>query len=151
MALPAESVGLPRIAAPSLNVTVPVGVPALEVTVAVKFTLVPYVEGFSELTTTVALAALFTVCVSAVEVLARKLASLLYTAVMECGDALAVSADVVNVAVPALSALDPNVVAPSLKVTVPVGVPPNGPGTTLAVNFTDCPNVEGLSDELKKV
>lgn len=94
---------------------------------------------------------MFTVCDSAEDMLLEKLALPEYTAVMECGDALAVSADVVNVAVPALSALDPNVVAPSLKVTVPVGVPPNGPGTTLAVNFTDCPNVEGLSDELKKV
>jgi hypothetical protein len=41
VALPAESAGLPSVVAPSLKVTVPVGVPAVEVTVAVNVTIVP--------------------------------------------------------------------------------------------------------------
>jgi hypothetical protein len=43
---------------------------------------------------------------------------------------------------PALTALEPIGVAPSRKVTLPVGVPP-GP-ETLAVKVTDAPNVEGF-------
>jgi hypothetical protein len=94
---------------------------------------------------------LFTVCVKVEDVLVKKLELPPYTAVIECGEALAVSADVVNVAVPALRAVDPSVVAPSLNVTVPVGEPPNGPGATLAVKVTDWPKVEGFGDELKNV
>ncbi len=38
-----------------------------------------------------------------------------------------------------------SVVAPSLKVTMPVGVPaPGGITLTVAVNVTDCPNVDEL-------
>ncbi len=49
--------------APSLKFTVPVG--ALPLTVAVKVTLVPAVEGVNELPIPVVLASLFTVCASA--------------------------------------------------------------------------------------
>src|SRR6185437_13053006 len=42
----------------------------------------------------------------------------------------------------------PSVAAPSLKVTVPVGVPVAGAvAATVAVRVTDCPNTEGLADE----
>ena len=41
---------------------------------------------------------------------------------------------------PALRALPPKMLAPSLNVTVPVGVP-EPPGTTLAVNVTAVPYV----------
>ena len=42
----------------------------------------------------------------------------------------------------------PNVFAPSLKVTVPVGVPPPGLFTvTMAVKVTNWPEVEGLVDD----
>ena len=44
------------------------------------------------------------------------------------------------------------VVPPSLKFTVPVGVPEPPPLTlTVAVSVTDCPNTEGLTDELTVV
>ena len=57
----------------------------------------------------------------------------------------AVSAEVVKVATPPLSVPVPSVLAPSLKVTVPVAVPDPGEATaTVAVNVTDCPNVDGL-------
>ena|SRR6516165_5949559 len=54
-----------------------------------------------------------------------------------------------RVALPLLSVPVPSVVAPSLKVTVPVGVPPLD--MTLAVKVTDTPNVEGSSDEATEV
>ena len=39
-------------------------------------------------------------------------------------------------------------VAPSLKSTVPVGVPlPGAPGPTVAVNETDCPNTDALGKD----
>ena len=43
----------------------------------------------------------------------------------------------------------PSMVAPSLKVTVPVGVP--APELTVAVNVTDCPETEGLGEEASAV
>ena len=52
-----------------------------------------------------------------------------------------------NVALPALSVPVPRVVAPSLNVTVPVAVL----GVTVAVNVTDCPNVEGLVPDVTAV
>ena len=68
-----------RIVVPSLNVTVPVGVPvfgASTLTVAVKVTGCPYTDGFAEETTAVVVGlAAFTVCVSAEDVLVVKLAS----------------------------------------------------------------------------
>ena len=44
----------------------------------------------------------------------------------------------------------PSVLAPSMKVTVPVGVP-GVPEMTVAVNVTDCPVLEGFVDEVKAV
>ena len=67
-----------------------------------------------------------------------------YTAVIEC--APAVRAGVANVATPELLSVPvPRVVAPSLKVTLPVGVPP-GP-VTVAVKVTTSPNVLGFGDD----
>ena len=61
-----------------------------------------------------------------------------------CG--LPVNAPVPNVATPPpLSVEVPSVAAPSLKVTVPVGVPPAL--VTVAVNITLCPTTLGLSDD----
>src|SRR5438128_10280858 len=58
----------------------------------------------------------------------------------------AFSADVVKVAEPPLSGTgDPSCVTPSMKTTVPVGVP-KAPvsGVTVAVNVTACPYTDGL-------
>jgi hypothetical protein len=43
----------------------------------------------------------------------------------------------------------PRVVLPSVKVTVPVGVPPAE--VIVAVNVTDCPLTEGLREEVTVV
>lgn len=53
---------------PSLNVTVPVGVPAVAVVVAVKVTVSPYVDGFNDEVRVMVIFALFTENVCAFEV-----------------------------------------------------------------------------------
>ncbi len=51
---------------------------------------------------------------------------------------------------PASNATVPRVVAPSLKVTVPEGVPlPGGTAATVAVKVTASPEAEGLSLEVR--
>ena len=59
MAWPAVRVLVPKVVVPSLNVTVPVGVPdpgALAVTVAVNVTVWPNTDGLTDDTTVVAVA-----------------------------------------------------------------------------------------------
>ena len=76
--MPALKVAVPSVAAPSRNVTVPVGVPtpgATALTVAVKVTAWPDADGFTDEVTVVELLALLTVWVIAAEVLELKLAS----------------------------------------------------------------------------
>ena len=53
---------------------------------------------------------------------------------------------------PALNVTEPRVPVPSVKVTVPVGVPePGGFTVTLAVNVTGWPQTDGLALELRVV
>jgi hypothetical protein len=61
------------------------------------------------------------------------------------------SDDVAKVADPVLSVPVANVVVPSLKVTVPVGVPLPVVGVTVAVNVTLCPNTLGFLDDSRVV
>lgn len=64
----------------------------------------------------------------------------------------AARAEVLNVAEPALSAPLPSVVAPSLNVTVPVGVPaPGATALTVAVNVTVCPKTDGFTEDIAVV
>jgi hypothetical protein len=69
--------GVPKFAVSIINCTVPVGVPPPEagVTVAVKVTLWPNTDGFTEEVTAVAVPLLPTVCVSPGEMLLAKLLS----------------------------------------------------------------------------
>jgi hypothetical protein len=120
------SVAVPSEIVPSRKTTVPAGVPELEeVIVAVKVTGAPLdVEG-AELSRAVVVAATaveWMVSVTAAEVLAMKLESAPYAAVMEC--APTVSVEVVKVATAALLSVPvPRLVVLSKKVTVPAGVP----------------------------
>src|SRR5580700_4349894 len=83
---PPANVALPIAAAPSLNVTVPVGVPPALVTVAVKVTACLSALGLTdEASEAVVAGAALTVWVSAGDVLAEKLMSPLYSAVIVCG------------------------------------------------------------------
>ena len=63
------------------------------------------------------------------------------------------SVAVANVALPEASTTPvPSVVAPSLKVTVPPGMPTPGEITvTFAVNVIDEPTIDGLLDEMSVV
>lgn len=72
VALPLLSVPVPSVVELSLKVTVPVGVPPDDVTVAVKVTDSPKVDGFTDEATEVELVAALTVCVNAADVLPLK-------------------------------------------------------------------------------
>jgi hypothetical protein len=78
---------------------------------------------------------------STLDVLVLKFAFPAYTAVIEWGEPLTDSVEVLMVATPEpLSVPVPIVAAPSFKVTVPDGVPePGAAAATVAVNVTDCP------------
>src|ERR1700722_3489005 len=69
----------------------------------------------------------------------------LYTPVMLCS-ATARFDVVVNVATPLLMVPVPNVVAPSMTVTLPVAPP-----ASVAVNVTGCEYVDGFSDEASTI
>jgi hypothetical protein len=147
-AAPPLSVPVPSVVAPSRNVTVPVGIPPVPVTVAVNVTGWPIVEGLTEEPSTVVVALrLFTTCVTTDDVLMAKFESPEYFAVIECDPTARVV--VANVATPELSVPVPSVVTPSRNVTVPVGVPPVP--DTVAVNVTDWPIVEGLREDVRTV
>jgi hypothetical protein len=78
VAVPPDSVPVPRVVVPSRNVTVPVGVPApgeTAATVAVNVTLWPNTDGFREDARLVVVFALLTVWVRTELVLVLKLPS----------------------------------------------------------------------------
>jgi hypothetical protein len=139
VATPLVSAEEPSVVAPSLKVTLPPGVPVpAEVdTVALSVTLCPNVDGLLFEVIVAVVSALFTVCVRTVDVLPPKVASPPYTAVIEWE--LTARLDVAKVAVPLVSADEPSVVAPSLKVTLPPGVPVPDIGAMVAVKVTCCP------------
>src|SRR5580693_2009790 len=96
-------------------------------------------DGFTEDDTVEMLPDLFTVCVTMLEALALKLVPPRYTAEIEWWPTARV--EVANVALPAVSVAVASVVAPSLKATVPAGVPePGALAVTVAVKVTFCPN-----------
>ncbi len=70
---------------------------------------------------------------------------------IECGPTASVL--VVNIAWPELFRVPvPRVLEPSLKVTVPVGVPAPGLfAATVAVKVTGCPNTDGWTEEVSPV
>lgn len=75
VAWPETRFPVPIAAAPSKNVTVPVGVPEPLLTVAVNVTAFPNTAGFCDEVTEVLVAIPFTVWLSGVEVLGSKVAS----------------------------------------------------------------------------
>jgi hypothetical protein len=147
---PTTTAAVPRVAVPSLKVTVPVAVPAPvgAPSVAVKVTVCPTTEGDGVAFTVVVVAVLLTTCEYAGEVLVAKLASPLYTAVIECvpnaSGVVLVAFGILRVADPPATTLAvPRVAAPSLNVTVPVAVPAPVAAPRVAVNVTVWPTTEG--------
>jgi hypothetical protein len=104
------------------NCTFPEGVPppgAFAVTVAVKVTLWPKIDGFKLDATAVVVSALLTVWLVPEDMLVAKQASLLYVATSVLEPAVReVSEQLPEPSVPV------QVFVPSLTVTLPVGVPP---------------------------
>src|SRR5439155_2654305 len=119
-------------------------------TVAVNVTDCPNTDGLAEELADVVVP-YFTVCVSLGDVLALKFASPPYDALIEWEPTASVL--VTNVAWPEPFRVPvPRVLEPSLKVTVPVGVPAPGLlAVTVAVKVTDCPDSDGLAEELTDV
>jgi hypothetical protein len=117
-----------------MKFTVPVGVPAEEVTVAESVTVSPcsIVSGVPE--PTVVVEAGLIVRLIGLEVLVAKFVLPSYRAVMVYGPPAGIGVVVVNDATPLLSVPVPRGVVPLRNVTVPVGVPPAE--ATLAVNVT---------------
>ena len=149
-ALPLTSVTVPSAVAPSLNVTVPVGTPAPEVTVELSVTVCPTVEGFGvdvRLVDVAAAAGALTTWFTVAEVLTANVALPLYVAVS--GWVPTVSVDVTSEALPLTSVTVPSTVAPSLNVTVPVGTP--AADVTVELSVTAWPLVEGLGLEVRLV
>jgi hypothetical protein len=136
-----------------VNVTVPVRVPApgaTGLTVAVNVTDWPNTELVADALTVVVVPAWLTVWPKPGEVLALKLESPLYTTVMVWP--ATESKEVAKVACPPESVFVLSAVAPSLKITVPVGVP--DPGTvalTVAVNVTDWPKTDGFAEDVAAI
>jgi hypothetical protein len=149
VARPAPSrVPVPSAVEPSLKLTIPVGIPPELVTVAVK--VIPWVRllGFNDEATLTVLEFWLTDCVNTDDALPAYTRSPPKIAVIEWLPAA--SALVLNVAWPLpLSEPVPSIVAPSIKVTVPVGVMIRP--LTLAVNVTDWPNALGLSEDITDV
>ena len=80
------------------------------------------------------------------DVLPLKFESPLYTAVIECVPSA--SDAVANVAFLLASVPVPSTVAPSINVTVPVGVPaPGATAAKVAVNVTVLPEVDGFFED----
>jgi len=90
----------------------------------------------------------FTTCVTVGDVLAPKLVFPSYSAVILCEPFF--RADVPKLACPAFSVTVASVLAASLKVTVPVGIPPDA-DVTCAVNVTVWFTNDGLGKELSVV
>lgn len=136
VAWPPLRLPVPKVVAPSLNVTVPEGVPLpgdVAETVAVNVTDCPETEGLWSEVTPVVVSALFTVCETAGEfVLPLKLLLPANSAVIEWEPTLNELLE--SVATLPLNVPVPKVVAPSLNVTDPLTVPLPGEVTlTVAV------------------
>jgi hypothetical protein len=153
-AAPATSVGIESCDWPSRIVTLPVGVPVpvFGATAIFRVTIWPVVSWVADGETDVVVAVFVgaaTVTDIADEVDVAKFASPEYDAVIECEPTA--SAEVLSIVVPELSVPLPICVVPSLKVTVPVGLPDPDFGATVAVNITLCPVVGDVLDEASEV
>lgn len=148
VALPPLNVAVPIRTAPSKNCTVPVA--AAGETVAVNVTARPAFDGLRLDFTVVVVFAWFTVCDAGADELALCVASPLYSAVIECTPTARLDVDIVPRPFES-SGDEPRIVAPSLKVTVPVGVPAPLAALTVASSTTDWPNVDGFGVETTTV
>ena len=147
---PVPTATVPRTTLPSLNVTVPVGVPApgaTAATVAVKVTAWPVTAGLTDDRRATVVAARLTVTAAAAEVLSAKPLVPEKEAVSAW---VPTPSDTGRVAWPAASSgAEPSTVLPSRKMTVPIGVPAGE--VTVAVSVSICPKTAVAVDVLSVV
>ena len=148
-AIPPTSVGAASCVCPSKIETVPVGVPVPEVgaTLTLRISVWPFARCVADGTAEVVVAVFagaVTTTVSAVDVDAAKCVSPEYAAVMLCEPFA--SEEVVKVATPTFIEPVPMELVPSLKVTLPVGLPMSDVDATVAMNCTDWPVVSWVLD-----
>jgi hypothetical protein len=150
---PDRATAAPKLVPSILNWTVPLGVPAageVGLTVALKVTLWPNLDGLTDELTEVLVAPCWTVWVRSELALLVKLVLPLYAALMAWSPTLKV--EVLVVAWPPLMATGLPATPSIVKVTVPLGVPDAGAvGLTAAVKVTLWPNLDGLAEELTAV
>ena len=115
-------------------------------TIAVKVTDCPEFDGFCEEAKEVVVAARFTTCFTASDVLPEKLESPEYTAWIESVPP-DFRVEVAKEAEPLLSGCVASTVAPCINVTVPSGGEPPSLEATVAVKVTVCPYAEGFSED----
>src|SRR3954454_4194826 len=84
VATPAANAPVPSVVPPSTKSTTPLGVPALDVTVAVKVTTSPKTDGLCEDASAVVVLAWPTTCATVFDVLPETLPSPAYTALIVC-------------------------------------------------------------------
>jgi hypothetical protein len=142
VALPLPKAAEPTVTPPTLNVTVPAGVPLVVVTVAVRLCVAEELPIAMEDGLAVIAVVVLSVTNSVATLLVEpeSLLSPLYTAVIEFEPIvkpLAVVAAKVSVAVPLESVPVPKVVVPFLNATEPVAVA----GLTVAVSMTEVPSI----------
>jgi hypothetical protein len=139
VAVPPDKVRVPRAVAPSINVTVPPGVPTplVGVTVAVKVTELPYADGLADDETAVDVVDRPTLKVPVAK-LERKTLCVGYDASKEWLPELGL--DIVKVAEPLVSGLTTAVPLSTLKDTLPVGVIPVPLAATDTVTLPSTPN-----------
>lgn len=140
-----------RTVEPWENVTVPDGVPPVDVTVAVKLTDWPEFDGFGDDVTVVEVAKLvWLICSVSVPLVLfchpvepAKLATMEWLPLAR--------EEVLKVATPDVptATFDARTVGPSVKVTLPTGVPPEL--VTEAVKVTICPCVAGFEEDERDV
>ena len=148
VAIPLLNGAEPTVTLPTLNVTVPDGVPLAVVNVAVKFCVAEELPRAMEdgLAVTDVVVPSVTDSVAAVLVEPESLLSPAYTAVIESeptAKPLAVVAARVRVAVPLESVPVPSETLPFLNVTEPVATA----GLTFAVSVTEAPSVTELGTD----
>jgi hypothetical protein len=143
-AAPLVSVTVANTAAPSRNWTVPVAVDG--VTVALRVTFVPTIDGFAD-DVTVVLVTVFalTTWLTIADVERALAASPLYTAVIECVPCASVALE--NDAVPPDNVTVLSTAAPSRNWIVPVAVD----GVTVTLKLTFPPTIEGFELLLRPV
>jgi hypothetical protein len=138
-----------------VGVAVLIPAPAVLPTLAVKVTDCPRIDGFTEEVTVVEVGAGLTVWPRFPELPLKFPSVFVYTALMVCGDPITVRVAVAPLAAfpePESGTAAPNSTPSTENWTEPVGVAALMPApavlATVAVKVTDCPKIDGFTEEV---